>query len=234
MTQTQQRVHPLSPPRQSEGAHRVQVTDDDPQPHQGLQAPNSHHGGLNGPPPGDNGLHRGHVTNGLPTTEPPRPSPSTFEKQPPSASAEILRALGAASSPTNAVAALAACSAVPHRPPAEASHETRACCRQRKRSLADHDRPNRVAVVGQPMGVHQIGAEGSLKRSVSSLRSRSPLDDCADSAGVHQFDENPQVTPGNRRDSRTGSRCEANVGSDCRSVCCDGRRHDLLQHVKEA
>lgn len=60
------------------------------------------------------------------------------------------------------------------------------------------------------------------------------VDDCADSAGVHQFDETPQVTAGNRRDSRTGSRCGANVGSDWRSVCRDGRRHDLLQHVKEA
>ena len=49
-TKTQQRVHSLSPPRQSEGAYRVQVTDDDPQPHQGLQAPNSHHGGLKRPP----------------------------------------------------------------------------------------------------------------------------------------------------------------------------------------
>ena len=35
----------------SQGAYRVQVTDDDPQPHQGLQAPNSHHRGLNGPHP---------------------------------------------------------------------------------------------------------------------------------------------------------------------------------------
>ena len=39
----------------------------------------------------------------------------------------------------------------------EASHETRACSRQRKRGLADHDRTSRVAVVGQPLGVHQIG-----------------------------------------------------------------------------
>jgi hypothetical protein len=71
-----------------------------------------------------------------------------------SAAAQVLRALRAAASPTSAVAALAAGSAAPHRRAAEGSHETRACSRQRKRSLADHGRTNRVAVAGQPLGVH--------------------------------------------------------------------------------
>ena len=75
-------VHPVPQTRQGQGTHRVAVTHDDPQPHQALQPPNGRSGGLKRPPPGDNALHSGHVTNGAPTTPRPPATTQTFKKQP--------------------------------------------------------------------------------------------------------------------------------------------------------
>jgi transposase len=48
---TQPGLHTLSPPRPSESAHRIPVTDDGPQPDQGPPPPACHRGGLRKPPP---------------------------------------------------------------------------------------------------------------------------------------------------------------------------------------
>ena len=49
--QTQRRRLPLPPARQDQGAHRVAITDDDPQPHQASPPPTRRRGGLKQAPP---------------------------------------------------------------------------------------------------------------------------------------------------------------------------------------
>ena len=48
--QTQRRCQPLSPTRPGQGAHRVAITDDDREPHQGLPPPDRRRRGLKGGP----------------------------------------------------------------------------------------------------------------------------------------------------------------------------------------
>src|SRR4051812_16480799 len=78
--QTQQRLLPLPPTRQDQGAPRVAITDDDPQPDQGSPPPTHDGRGLNGPPPRHTAAHGGtrdlrQATPPPPPSHPPRPTP---------------------------------------------------------------------------------------------------------------------------------------------------------------
>ena len=54
--QTQPRCHTISPTRPHSGAHRVAITDDDPQPHQAPPSPDRHRRALTGPRKATSGL----------------------------------------------------------------------------------------------------------------------------------------------------------------------------------
>ena len=64
------------------GAHRVAPTDDDPQPHQAPQSPDSHSGGLNRPPRDHTAPHNRPSTTNTPTAGPSQPHPRTFPRHP--------------------------------------------------------------------------------------------------------------------------------------------------------
>ena len=83
--QTQQRLLPLPPARQDQGAHRVPVTDDDPQPHQGPPPPTRHHGGLKRPPRRHTAAHGGRAPDDMHPPSTARATARAFERQPPSA-----------------------------------------------------------------------------------------------------------------------------------------------------
>src|SRR6188472_4476115 len=89
--QTQQRLLPLPPTRQDQGAPRVATTDDDPQPHQDSPPPARDDGGLNGP----HGVTPPLMTDTLPTARRPlRATVRAFERQPPSRASAWPKRLG--------------------------------------------------------------------------------------------------------------------------------------------
>src|SRR6188472_3863049 len=89
--QTQQRLLPLPPTRQDQGAPRVATTDDDPQPHQDSPPPARDDGGLNGP----HGITPPLMTDTLPTARRPlRATVRAFERQPPSGARTSSASLG--------------------------------------------------------------------------------------------------------------------------------------------
>ena len=89
--QTQQRLLPLPQARQDQGAPRVAITDDDPQPDQGSPPSTRDRGGLNGPPRRHTAAHGGRAPNDRPPAVNGRAIARAFERQPRRGPAVITR-----------------------------------------------------------------------------------------------------------------------------------------------
>ena len=77
---SQPRCHPVPPKRTQRGAHRVAITDGDPQPHQAAPPPDRHRGGLKRPPRRSHRRSDAPVTNAATTSQPPTPAAPTFAR----------------------------------------------------------------------------------------------------------------------------------------------------------